>query len=233
MDVEENVGQFGHSADYPVLGTGSEEASLPASRVRLHMKRVLLITGIVLVVLVAGAAGALYWFLSGDGIRRTLEQQASAWLGQPVQIGSARAQFFPRIGLELGNVRAGNPARVTLQSVSISATLRPLLQRRIEDAVITLADSRIELPLPFSIPTTGEDAATPADTTDGGIQLVSIRAITLRNITIASRGREVTVSADSSLAGTRLNLQRFSATSGKTALEATGTAELEPALDAN
>jgi uncharacterized protein involved in outer membrane biogenesis len=197
------------------------------------MKRVLLISAIVIIVLVIGAAGTLYWFLSGDGIRRTLEQQASAWLGQPVQIGSARTQFFPRIGLELGNVRAGNPARVTLQSVSISAPLRPLLQRRIEDAVITLADSRIELPLPFSIPTTGEDAATPADTTDGGIQLVSIRAITLRNITIASRGREVTVSADSSLAGTRLNLQRFSATSGKTALEATGTAELEPALDAN
>jgi uncharacterized protein involved in outer membrane biogenesis len=209
------------------------------------MKRVLLISAIVIIVLVIGAAGTLYWFLSGDGIRRTLEQQASAWLGQPVQIGSARAQVFPRIGLELENVRAGNPARVTLHSVSINAPLRPLLQRRIEDAIVTLADSRIELPLPFSIPTTGEDTATPAgnsssgpkgpdeDSRAGGIQLVSIRAITLRDITIASRGREVTVSADSSLAGTRLNLQRFTATSGKTALEATGTAELEPALDAN
>lgn len=197
------------------------------------MKRVLLISATVIIVLVIGAAGALYWFLSGDGIRRTLEQQASAWLGQPVQIGSARAQFFPRIGLELGNVRAGDPARVTLQSVSISAPLRPLLQRRIEDAVITLSDSRIELPLPFSIPTTAEDTAEPADTAGGGIQLVSIRAITLRDITIASRGREVKVSADSSLAGTRLNLQRFTATSGKTALEATGTADLEPALDAS
>ena len=197
------------------------------------MKRVLLISAIVIIVLVTGAAGALYWFLSGDGIRRTLEQQASAWLGQPVQIGSARAQFFPRIGLELGNVRAGDPTRVTLQSVSISAPLRPLLQRRIEDAVITLSDSRIELPLPFSVPTTAEDTAAPADTAGGGIQLVSIRAITLRDITIASRGREVTVSADSSLSGTRLNLRRFTATSGKTALEATGTAELEPALDAS
>ena len=197
------------------------------------MKRVLLIGAAVIIVLVVGAAGALYWFLSGDGIRRTLERQASAWLGQPVQIASARAQFFPRIGLELSDVRAGNPARLTLQSVSISAPLRPLLQRRIEDAVITLSDSRIELPLPFSIPTTAGDSATPADTSGGGIQLLSIRAITLRDITIASRGREVTVSADSSLSGTRLNLQRFTATSGKTALEATGTAELEPAIDAN
>ena len=189
---------------------------------------------VVITVLVVGAAGALYWFLSGDGIRRTLEQQASAWLGQPVQIASARAQFFPRIGLQLSDVRAGNPVRVTLKSVSISAPLRPLLQRRIEDADITLASSRIELPLPFSIPSTGDDTTAPKDAdTGGGVQLVSIRAITLRDITIASRGREVTVSADSSLAATRLNLQTFTATSGKTSLTATGTVELEPAIDAN
>ena len=198
------------------------------------MKRVLIIGAAVIVVLVLGAAGALYWFLSGDGIRRTLEQQASAWLGQPVKIGSARAQFFPRIGLQLGDVRAGDPVRVTFRSVSISAPLRPLLQRRIEDADITLAGSRIELPLPFSIPSSGDGTAEPKDAdAGGGIQLVSIRAITLRNITIASRGREVTVSADSSLAATRLNLHNFTATSGKTSLNATGTVELEPAVDAN
>ena len=199
------------------------------------MKRLLVIGAVVIIVLVVGAAGALYWFLSGDGIRRTLEQQASAWLGQPVQIGSARAQFFPRIGLELSDVRAGNPVRVTLRSVSISAPLQPLLKRRIEDAEVTLANSRIELPLPFSIPTTGDaDTTKPKEaSTSGSLQLVSVRAITLRDITIASRGREVTVSADSSLAGSRLNLQRFTATSGKTALDATGVVQLEPAIDAN
>ena len=73
------------------------------------MKRVLLIAGAVIIVLVAVAAGGLYWFLSGDGIRRALERQASTWLGQPVQIASARARFFPRIGIELGNVHIGNP----------------------------------------------------------------------------------------------------------------------------
>jgi uncharacterized protein involved in outer membrane biogenesis len=196
------------------------------------MKRVLLIGAVVIIVLVGGAAAALFWFLSGDGIRRTLEQQASNWLGQPVQIASARAQFFPRIGLELSDVRAGNPARVTLRSVSISAPLRPLLQRRIEDAVITLADSRIELPLPFDVPATGADDAA-ADGGDGGMQLVSVRAITLRNIVVASRGREVTVSADSSLGNARLELERLTASSGKTSLEASGTVALEPAIDAN
>ena len=175
------------------------------------MKRVLLIGAVVIIVLAAGAAAALYWFLSGDGIRRTLEQQASNWLGQPVQIASARAQFFPRIGLELGDVQAGNPARVTLRSVSISASLRPLLRRRIEDAVVTLADSRIELPLPFGIPTSGGETTTAGDGGGDGIRVVSVRAITLRNIVIASRGRDVTVSADSSLAGSRLELQRLTA----------------------
>jgi len=197
------------------------------------MKRVLLIAGAVIIVLVAVAAGGLYWFLSGDGIRRALERQASTWLGQPVQIASARARFFPRIGIELGNVRIGNPARVALQRVAISAPLRPLLNRRIEDAEVTLASSRIDLPLPFAIPS-GSSGSGPADgSSSGGIQLVSIRAISLRDITIASHGREVTASAESSLAGTRLTLQRFTATSGRTALEASGIVELEPAVDAN
>ena len=197
------------------------------------VKRLLLIVLGTIIVLFLAGAGALYWFLSGDGIRRALEAQASAWLGQPVQIGAATAQFIPRIGIELQNVRAGNPARVTLQSVSVTAPLRPLLNRRIEDAEITLSGSRIELPLPFALPT-GDDRAPGADraTSGGGVQLVSVRAITLRDIRVSSRGREVTVNADSSLSGTRLNVQRFIASSGKTTLEASGEVELEPRVDA-
>ena len=197
------------------------------------MKRALLIAGGLIIVLVALVAGGLYWFLSGDGIRRTIDRQASAWLGQPVQIGAARAQFFPRIGIQLRNVRAGNPVRVTLQSVSISAPLRPLLNRRIEDAEVTLSNSRIDLPLPFSIPMAGGDQTTASASTDGGMRLVSIRAITLRDITIASRGKQVTVSADSSLVGSRLDLQRLTARSGRTELDASGVVQLEPAIDAN
>jgi uncharacterized protein involved in outer membrane biogenesis len=198
------------------------------------MKRVLLIAVIVIIVLVGAGAGWLYWFLSGDGIRRTLEQQATAWLGQPVHIASAHAQLFPRAGVELGDVRLGDPARITLQTVAISAPLRPLLSRRIEDAEITLAKSRIDLPLPFAIPTgSGGKSSGAGGDGGGGVQLVSIRAISLRDITITSRGRQVTASAESSLAGSRLNLERFTANSGRTSLEAKGVVELEPAVDAN
>jgi uncharacterized protein involved in outer membrane biogenesis len=197
------------------------------------MKRLLIIVVAVTIVLVVVAAGALYWFLSGDGIRRAIEEQATAWLGQPVHIASARAQLYPRVGIELSDVRLGEPARISLQTVAISAPLRPLLSRRIEDAEITLAKSRIDLPLPFAIPTgAGGNGTGNTRSGSGGIQLVSIRAISLRDMTITSRGRQVTASAESSLAGSTLTLQRFTATSGRTSLEATGTVQLEPVVDA-
>ena len=65
-------------------------------------RKILLIAVAFIIVLVLAGAGALYWFLSGDGIRRALEQQASSWLGQPVRIGAARAKFLPRVDRRAG-----------------------------------------------------------------------------------------------------------------------------------
>jgi uncharacterized protein involved in outer membrane biogenesis len=202
------------------------------------MKRWLVMALGSIIVLALVAAAVIYWLLSGDGIRRALERQASAWLGEPVRIGAARAQLFPRIGIQLSDVEAGEPARITLRRVAISAALRPLLSRRIEDADVTLSDSRVELPLPFVLPE--DEPPAPGAPAEGesspdagaGVQLVSIRAITLRDIVVASRGREIEVSADSSLAGSRLTIERFTASSGSTDLEASGVVELEPRLDA-
>ncbi len=81
------------------------------------------------------------------------------------------------------------------------------------------------------MPAPGQGAPTPAPAT-AVVQLVSIRAITLRNITVASRGREIKVSADSSLSSAHLNLERFTAASGTTALEASGLVQLSPRVDA-
>jgi uncharacterized protein involved in outer membrane biogenesis len=178
-----------------------------------------------LLVVVLAAAGAVYWFLSGDGIRRALEQQATAWLGHPVRIGDAAGQLFPRIGVKLTNVRVGEPVRVSLTGVEVSTGVRALLSRRVHDAQIVLADSRIDLPLPFSLPTTeSRDAAGNS----GSFTVESISAISLRNILVASRGRQITVSADSSLEGSRLTVERFTARSGETSVEASGTADLAP-----
>jgi uncharacterized protein involved in outer membrane biogenesis len=184
---------------------------------------------IAVIVLVVAAAGAVYWFFSGDAIRRALEQQASAWVGHPVRIGSATGRLFPRVGLQLGDVRVGEPVRLALADVEVSTGLRALLSRRVEDAEVIVSDSRIDLPLPFSLPT--ETTAEPGQASSSSFTVASISAISLRNIHVTSRGREIVVSADSSLDGSRLTLERFTAQSGETQVEASGVADLEP-LDA-
>ena len=116
------------------------------------MRRFRLILAAVIAIVAAVAAGSIYWFLSGDGIRLALERQATSWLGQPVTIGSASARLFPRPGITLRDVRAGEPVRVTLADVELSTGLRPLLSRRVEDAEVIVSNSRIEMPLPFTMP---------------------------------------------------------------------------------
>jgi len=177
------------------------------------------------------AAGGLYWFFSGDGMRRALEQQATAWLGQPVRIKAARGQLFPRPGIGLSGVEVGEPVRLTLSNVDLSTDLRALLNRRIEDARVVISDSTIQMPLPFAIPEQDGSSKDEA-VTQSAVRVISVREISLRDIHIRSRGREVRVSADSSLNGNHLTLSRFTADSGSTSLQVKGEAELEPRVDA-
>ena len=99
--------------------------------------------------------------------------------------------------------------------------------------------ARITLPLPFSLPTASTAPAAPSDP---AIRLVSIGSIGLRDIVVTSRGRELMISADSSLAGSRLLIRTFSARTavasnsgvgeGGTALSAEGEVDLAPRVDA-
>jgi hypothetical protein len=193
------------------------------------IRRLILLAAGVIVVFVLAIAIALYWFLSGDGVRLALERQATRWLGQPVTIGSAGVHIFPRPAITLRDVRAGEPVRIVLADVQVSTGLKPLWSRRIEDAEIAISDSRIDMPLPFTLPAPGAGAATPGT---GGLQIVSIRAINLRHITLASRGRQIIVSASSSLSSAHVNLEHFTAVSGATSLEASGLVQISPRLDA-
>jgi uncharacterized protein involved in outer membrane biogenesis len=84
------------------------------------------------------------------------------------------------------------------------------------------------MPVPFGLPQPNEDAGTASD---APVRIVSIRSITLRNVRLRSRGREVVVSADSSLTGTMLSLRRFAAESGSTTLTVEGVVELSPRVD--
>jgi uncharacterized protein involved in outer membrane biogenesis len=199
------------------------------------MRKALLVLVIGVVVIALSGTALLYWFFSGDGLRLAIEEQATAWLGQPVKIARARAAIFPRIAIRLGDVRIGEPERVALGNVAVSTDFRELISRRIQDAAITISNSRIEMPLPFALPDEG-DTSTPANpsetTSSNAIEIVSVGTIALDDIVIVSRGREVRVSAESSLTGDRLTLRKFEARSGSTTLDAEGEADLEPSIDA-
>lgn len=197
------------------------------------MRRILLAALGAVALLLAIAAGAVYWFLSHEGIPRAVEQQATGWLGQPVRIGDASVAFFPRVALRLRNVTAGEPVRFSLAAVDVSMPLWPLLSRRVENAELTVSDSRVEMPLPFSLfRNVRREEPDVAGTADNPLRIVSVRTIRLRDVTIASRNREIAVSADSSIDGSRLMLERFTATSGETYIDATGRIELGPRVDA-
>jgi len=198
------------------------------------IRRIILVVLAVIVVLVLAATALAYWFFSGDGMRLAIEQQATSWLGQPVTVGRARAQIFPRAAIQLTDVRVGKPVRLTLADVQLSTDLRALLSRRIENANVTVSDSRIEMPLPFALPESGSSAAESSDSPaeSSAVQIVSVRSISLDDIQLVSRGREVRVSADSALDGNTLTLRRFTARSGTTALEAEGEVDLAPTIDA-
>lgn len=193
------------------------------------IRRLLLYVVAGFLALLVVAAGALYWFLSNDGIRTALEQQATAWLGQPVRIASVRAQFWPRPGLTLREVAVGQPARLTLGEVGVSTDFGALIERRIADAAVRISNTQLDLPLPFEIPTSagGGEATEPA-----AFAIESINAIALDDVRITSRGRELTVSADSSFDGTRLTIRQATVESGKTSIRAEGVVALEPRVDA-
>src|SRR6185503_3061243 len=157
--------------------------------------------------------------------------QATAWLGHPVHIGSARAQFLPRLAVSLKNIRAGDPAQLTLDEVDLASDLRPLFSGRIENADITISGSRIDLPLPFGLPqSSGADK--PAASAEPAVRIVSIRSIALRSVRLRSRGREIVVSADSAYGGTALAVKSFTAETGGTRLKAEGIITLSPRVHA-
>jgi uncharacterized protein involved in outer membrane biogenesis len=197
-------------------------------------RRLVLIVLAVPLVLVIGVAAIAYWFFAGDGVRLAIERQASAWLGQPVRIARTRTQLFPRIGIQLGDVRVGEPVRLSLADVQVSTDLRALLSGTIDDATITIANSRIEVPLPFALPT-GAGSTPPAGASEAGagaVRIASIREISLDDILLVSRGREIRVSADFALLGDRLTVRQFAARSGATTLDAEGEVDLAPAVEA-
>lgn len=195
------------------------------------LRRLLLLIAAVVTLIVLVAAVGAYWFFARDGFRQALEAQATAWLGHPVRITAASVQFLPRLAVELQDVRVGEPVQLTLDEVDLASDLRPLFSGRIENADVSIAGSRIDLPLPFGLPE-GSGRANAEERSDAPVRIVSIRSIALRSVRLRSRGREIVVSADSAYGGTTLALNNFTADAGGTTLKAEGIMVLSPRIDA-
>ena len=176
----------------------------------------------VIVVVLAGVALALVarGTIGGETVRRALEEQLSTRLGEPVSIGSLGASFFPRVAADLRDVSIGQPARATIAELSIATGLRALLSRRVEGGEITITNSRV--PMEMLLGMAAAASAAPSGGT-GGLSIISIKTLALRNVELVAGSRSLSADLQSSLEGDRLDVARLVATSQGTRLDASGT----------
>ena len=105
-------------------------------------------------VVVLGAAGLALFArgaIGGDAVRRAVEEQLSARIGQPVRIASLGSSFFPRVTLDLHGVSIGEPAAATVGEISIVTGLCGLFSRRVEEAEVIVSDGRLPVEMAFRI----------------------------------------------------------------------------------
>ncbi len=62
---------------------------------------------------------------------------------------------------------------------------------------------------------------------------MSVSSIVLDDVVVSSLGRELTISAESALVGSRLLVRELTAESGATSIRASGTVAFEPRVDAD
>jgi len=177
--------------------------------------------GLILVLLVA-AAWIIRSRLTTDSIKSTLEEQATAALGEPVHIGALSVRWYPRPGLTLERVTAGTSRAMSIDRLVVSTGLRPLLSRHIAEADVLLEESRLDAPRFLALLTAPPRGSGAPHSSALPLTIDAIRSIALRNVSLVSGPRTVVVNADLAYAGNRLDIQRLDAQSDITQLRATG-----------
>lgn len=185
-----------------------------------------LIIGAVALVVLAGLTlfVAVPMLLSPERVRAAVEAQASSAIGRPVKIGAAAVQVWPRPGVSITDMTVGEPAQLTLARAQLSTGLGALLSRRVEDAEITVEDSRLDLVALLGAlgGLTGPPAKSQQPAAPPALTIVSVRSIGLRNVDLVVGDRHANVTLESRLFGDRLDINRLSAKTAETSLEATG-----------
>ena len=188
------------------------------------MRRTVLMAALVVLALVVGASLAVSRLLAPDAVRAAVEQQASRALGQPVKVGAVEWAFSFRPRAVLTDVQIGAPPVISLHRVELAAGLRGLVSRRLEQADLTIADSRIVLPLPFTLGADAPAEVAAAATSDGAVPpvILSLDRIALSGIDLVSGARHLRLDLESSLRGDRLEVSRFTLASERTEIEGQG-----------
>jgi uncharacterized protein involved in outer membrane biogenesis len=182
------------------------------------MRRKILLAVLALFVVVS--VGLWFWaylIFSSDTVRTALERQLTRSLGQPVAIGSTAASIYPRLSVNLGDVRIGEPPRIQARSLRIGTSLGALVSRRVEHASVRLDGGRIELPLPeFTIAPAAADS-------EPALDIVSVDEIFLDDVEVVSGGRTLRGDITAALEDQRLVLTRVELGAGQSSVSATGT----------
>jgi hypothetical protein len=114
-------------------GSGNAQSLLTGmghSRHNCSMKRILkflLSVLLALALLFALAAGALAWWLSGDGPRERVQALASEKLGVPVTLSQLSLSVFPWPSVAVGDVKIATQAPLTAERMELRPAWRKLL----------------------------------------------------------------------------------------------------------
>ena len=123
-------------------------------------RKLVVIVAAVFVVLAIVLAIAARAVLGGDAVRATIEQQASAALGQPVAIEAASPRIFPRPAIHLTGVSIGAGREVTIERASLVLALGLILATPV--AVYVIYELILGRGLPGEAKPTGKAPQAPA-----------------------------------------------------------------------
>lgn len=174
------------------------------------------------IVLILAVGIGLYFYaqaiFASDLVRTQVAAQLSSALGQPVSIGTIGARIVPRVAVALGEVRIGDPARITIERIDMATALGALLTRRIDRATAHVSGVRIELPLPAFAPDQGSTAAGDAP----AVSITSIDEVVLRDVELVSGGRTLRGDVEVVPHGAGMTIRRLSLGAGDARIEVTG-----------
>lgn len=156
--------------------------------------------------LLAGVALALQWWLRTDDFRARAEKEAGAVLGVPLKLGTLSVDLFPLPAVAADQVRVQTQPPITLGRIEARPVWAALLGGRLE--IATLVVRQAVLPqtgigaLAAALQKKDKAAAKKAQEAEPGKPLVLPRNVVLDDITwVDEKGQRITVDARAGLGG--------------------------------